>query len=274
MTKTSASTTSADRIKLYRGDCSLIDSFDYSRTESNCAAGRGFYLTASKKLASTYRVKGAGYDQKLHMLFEGVSSNMPEALEAAFQAYLKRYRSEVASIKNERLRLKAVAFERELFDRRVKSGEVATQISSSNNWVVIRLVKPEFPIGYLSIFSFDKREFETGILNLGGVTDPCIWEMVYDVYSKLPFYNSKYGPSREEYVRMNIGKDIGLNQRNDFYLQLQKALEPYGYRGFEYEGGFLVGGHGYHRAFCVWDADYINKHKIHVTAEGRQTKNF
>jgi hypothetical protein len=64
-----------------------------------------------------------------------------------------------------------------------------------------------------------------------------------------------------------------LSDRSRFWRQTQvvkyvsperhiPALKAIGYQGFRYDGGLLVGGLGRHDAYSMWDADFVNSHRV------------
>jgi len=61
----------------------------------------------------------------------------------------------------------------------------------------------------------------------------------------------------------NLVKENGFPYRALNYQRARRALQEYGYRGFEYPGGMITQGVR-HRAFCVWDEDFVNEHKMKI----------
>ncbi len=64
-------------------------------------------------------------------------------------------------------------------------------------------------------------------------------------------------------VFQNLVRNNGFPYRWLNYKKVRRALEEYGYRGLEYPGGMITNGIS-HRAFCVWDEDFINDHKVKI----------
>lgn len=116
------------------------------------------------------------------------------------------------------------------------------------------------------------------VFKIDNVRDAVFWELMWD--NKIPY--GVFGNNKEEYIRNNCNyyfnyhrtnkntdlliKFFGTTKRKytteDIFNDIKRILKPYGYFGFEYSGGIRIGGCGRHRAFSIWDEDFVNNHKV------------
>lgn len=179
-----------------------------------------------------------------------------------------------------------------IFQQKVEEGKVVISYIGANRRSKILSVRliPDVKHGYISEFEFLKKDFETKMFNIDTTKDQFFFELMYE--NGIPF--GELHPVKEEYISINtdpwkeveIDRFTSLSQRNrlfkyrklvdllnikdpfvfnsktNIYRRIEKILKNYGYLGFEYKGGFRIGGHGTHRAFCVWSDDYVNEHAV------------
>lgn len=264
------------KLTLYRGDYEKIKSFQFVKTHKWCLVGQGIYLTSSMKVADTYRDKGA-YSLKAPspVLFEGEALNRPDAFEKAFPQFLEDYikvgaEGWVSERDLKVLRKTNEGAARSKYRRLIEDGLIKAEYTATPNqmWRKTSLKvtrKIERNVGYITKFSFDKLTFEQSVVAVNQrISDPMFWEIMFD--RGIAFGTHK--ETRSDYIAWNLqvrGRELPaltLAKDERFWRRLRNALTPFGYRGLEYGGGRYAGGAGNHRAFCVWDEDFVNEHKI------------
>ena len=106
--------------------------------------------------------------------------------------------------------------------------------------------------GHLSCFSFDSAEFEKAMLNIFKKDNRFFWGLLHD--NQIPFGVSR--KQREAYIEANLKnrKPVYTPNKN-VYRRIRLAAEPLGYKGLEYNVGSG-------RGFCIWNDDWVNKHRI------------
>lgn len=275
-----------EKLQLYRGDYTAIETFKVCQTNRGSLVGPGIYLTDSPKVAATYCVKGlytANMDMKEHVLFTGPAKNRPDALDKAFFTWLrfrqdKSIRGIVYNLTTETMgslspkTRSLIEDYRARFDTLVTRGVIVADYSRKVGVKEITVkYTPEEKLGYITKFDFNKHEFEISMFNLERPTDLYFWEMVWEKkvdFCLLPikeyrdknhFIDSNLG-CRQQFVRAKANSIFPCNLGIKVWNGLRNILKPYGYRGFEYAGGRHVGGMGFHRAFCVWDDEWVNQH--------------
>ena len=266
---------SSTQLELYRGDYERISSFRFLKTDKYCLVGQGIYLTNNKDIANSYRIKGSrSWESKDPVLFYGVVANRTEAYEKAFPEFCQRkWQAQGGSRaqsrdKNNKAYAKFCMRQAEAWRTAIAVGEVTASYIRQASLTGLPTIEVRYGsadmVGFLSTFSFDKVFFERNILNLYIAQPRSLWELLYD-----EGFRGQFQGSREQFVqtyaRQSVGSLLTLSNsrsgRNRVYAHLRHSLEPYGIIGFEYEGGVALGGRR-HRAFCVWDEDYVNQHKV------------
>lgn len=264
---------------LFRGDAQKIVQFDFHKTDKFCMVGQGVYLTNALSVAQTYRTKGLGYNRPYssEILFSGSAKDRPDALNKAFDRYFDEHLSnnrlhQIHKSSSKKVQDKVRAEVRATFDERVDDGRICasydTGYSQERRLRVTQVVEPD--VGYVTEFSFNKEVFEATTPNVDGVIkDTQFWEILWD--HKFTEFG-QLAPSREEFINVNTrdhrySLDPGWGKKSfngtsaEVYNRMRRILSPYGYRGFEYQGGVSTGGTR-HRAFCLWDAEFVNDHKV------------
>lgn len=151
-------------------------------------------------------------------------------------------------------------------------------------------------IGWVSVFEFPEPEFTQNCINLDAdkkdlglldlLDDKRFWTVQTIEQAARRYSDSAIGltisrrqkrpstsgrkmssglDSHEGYMqaRLNVGNNIGAIHFSSLdFKKLISALKPYGIHGFEYNGGVRLGGYGRHRAFSIWNDDYVNDHKV------------
>lgn len=255
-------------IKLWRGDAEKIRRFDYNKTNKGCYVGQGVYLTDSLRVAKSYMTKGTDKANKF-TLFKGLAKDRAEAFEKALDAYTEDWaRDNHLSMK---LRDKVFfAKKREALREHLAQAKedgrlVINYCKGYRESFLEALFTPEQVHGYLAEFEFPAKDFETSVFHVEKrIQDSFFWELVWD--QKVPGFGLS-ATTREEFVRINSTiSDYHSYRAESFRLHpwtaLRRVLQPYGYRGFEYLGGRLIGSQGLHRAFCLWDDEFVNDHKV------------
>lgn len=271
------------KLILYRGDSNKIKEFKYKETNKYCLLGQGIYLTNKESVAHTYRTKGTIESNK-ETLFSGPSDNRATALEEGFYQYcVNKWRQVNAyNVKYPTDPAKKKKFEdslRKEFQGLVEKGDIVAEYSDVVGLVqyksqkvkrslMVVWTKSDVAVGYVTRFEFDEETFNKAMFH---VDNPChdvaFWTSAYKagMFVGTPYNNI------DDYVKQNLGRKVAPNNvipglygrvvRFD-WAKLQKILRPFGYLGFEYNGGIRIGGGKLHRAFCVWDENFVNEHKV------------
>lgn len=277
------------KIILYRGDSEKIRCYDVRKTNEYCLLGKGVYLSDSLSVAKSYMDKG-GDDSNCFTLFEGSASNRLDAYEKAFGMFLKiyfkkhpMYSRDIDEKSKVYLNITAEARNRYnslIVEGNVKADYVAQQRRAASKFLTVTY-SPENTVGYVTKFEFPEHEFNTAVFKVDGrIRDEFFWELMWD--NKVEFGTQH--DCKATYIKMNSdGHSIPSfrpmfslrqmvksgyvpqhnNWRNKKALMIVKQLLiPYGYKGFEYNGGGYVGGNGKHRAFSMWDDEFVNDCKV------------
>lgn len=272
---------------LYRGDATNIDEFKFNKTNTYCLVGQGIYLTDKLSIANTYRTKGSGKDAKIE-IFSGFASNRLEAYEKGFEHFTKELWCDKVGYfsaypKNVKEKNKFLQEARSQFQILIESKRITADYTPLPYGVVkpsketgkyIKVIWNKDPnFGFVTRFDFDQNYFNASMFHVDNVCrDESFWSMMYE--NKIEIGTSV--ETIEEYIKVNKSKSIiqAIDQRyTDFgrkqtearyktYNKISDILKPFGILGFEYSGGRRLGGGYKHRAFCVWDEDFVNRHKI------------
>ena len=128
---------------------------------------------------------------------------------------------------------------------------------------------PNDVIGRITRFHFQRDIFENNLIHAERpITDDSLLRLIRDFNIGIADIES----SAEFFVETCKGKTLSqlvqqtkkCTYNSDAWNKLQKCFKPYGIHGFEYNGGIHVGGHGLHRAFNIWDEDYVNNAKVGI----------
>lgn len=144
----------------------------------------------------------------------------------------------------------------------------------------LKVVWEEVPdAGYVTRFEFAEHKFNPAVFHVDkACNDEFFWELMYD--EKLLIGN--LAETKEEYIRLNKGMKvfdavnipvdpqarltmkmrIAKRDSKDTWRKIGNIIRPYGFVGYEYNGGMRLGGGYNHRAFCIWDEEYVNDHKV------------
>lgn len=267
----------ATMLTLYRGDAEKISRFDLSKTDKMCSFGQGVYLTDNVTVAHSYRTKGAKDTSRYYnpTLFNSSAKDRPDALNKAFLNYVDRY------ISNNRLGVshcprrapkKHAALSaqlREVFDQLVLDKKIVAEYGagyqpSGKRYLTVTQEIDGFDIGYVTEFSFLRSTFEKSIVNVSSrrIDDHLFWEILWE-HKFFDFGMPE--DTLDRYVSVNT-KYLSLGARRlegaDAWNRMRRILKPYGYRGFEYDGGVITNAAIRHRAFVLWDNDFVNDHKV------------
>lgn len=286
----------AEILRLYRGDSSKIKQFDFHKTNKSCYVGQGIYLTNDVRLADTYRTKGNYRYMPDNNIISGAYDTKTEAIEDGLINYVRyvwESENECRCKDIKILEKMAVGLRREYLDL-IESGEL--KIDRQANYDR-KADAPRFRfhaaimmrgVGYVTVFDFPRSEFERDMVKICGNPrhiDEGFLELVYEhkCYEKIDYGQDfqhfketifksppmlrdlglgltrrrRSSEKGEEALKSRPGWDISRLKHN----RLIQILKPYGFKGFEYEGGENTGGKR-HRAFCVWSDEYVNEHKV------------
>ena len=283
-----------NNIILYRGDAEKIKEFKFNKTKKYCLVGQGIYLTTKKNVAETYRTKGHyeqySRDSKV-ILFQGRASTKQHAQEIAYG----RYVSEVLKKKIQ----EATSFDHYQFLDKIEDGMIEVQIDRSTFFGEVQPLSCNYTyykekpkqVGYISEFQFPEKLFNDSMLMLDrNISEEYLkmffdWNCVADKIEVIIHENSRLVTRRDpntgsviqSWTHDKRRKTIKIEKFDDFlrvvrhhhfpykklnYQRIRVMLEEYGYRGLEYPGGMITNSDTRHRAFCVWDEEFVNEHKI------------
>ena len=125
--------------------------------------------------------------------------------------------------------------------------------------------------GFLSTFVFPRGLIANNVVHTHApIRDRSFWELMWDHKVGI----GAHGETKESYLDNNCGKSSILSSgtasprssltysgEKGALAKIRKILTPYGVIGFEYNGGQNTGGRP-HRAFCLWDEDLVNRHRV------------
>ena len=284
-------------IVLYRGDNEKIKEFNISKTHKYCLVGQGIYLTNKESVAESYRIKGKRYfnnNVQDITLFNGWVKNKEEAVKTAWPMFLNEmHHREYGVTFNPKSKNSALFVSRmqDAWYNMEHSGAVDirrinTESRSSLEWhfEIILKVSGDLKEGYITTFEFPKDMFNRNVYNVeghhgdSGLIDILLPHMPAEAVVKYQaIANNRYSWYEQprgmsfllNMIREGVlsNKTSGRSKRRFTYNErvwqtLRNILEPYGVIGLEYSGGIYTGGCGNHRAFCIWDDDFVNQHKV------------
>lgn len=277
---------------LYRGDSEKIHEFKFNKTFKHCLVGQGIYLTDNLKIADSYREKGSSVKKKLP-LFHGHAANRLEAMEKAFKAYCETIWCEKKGYKCRPTEKEWLSFQKTCqseWTRLIEIGAIETKyvshpiavggksggrssisgsasrshqkaLKTTESPCISVILGNDITIGYVSKFVFNKNYIDNNVIH---VDRPCndveFWGLMYDAGITI---GTPYA-DRDSYVKGNFNNKIldSSKQSRTEWNRIKNILVPYGIIGFEYNGGKHLGGGLRHRAFCIWDENFVNSHKV------------
>lgn len=251
-------------ITLYRGDHTLIEKFHFTRTSRYGLYGPGIYLSDNEDIANTYRNKGARSRHPLHslqkktLLWKGHARNRLEAYEKALPVYwaLKGHSNpfgESARVAFQAAPRKEQEQAWKSLQERVEQGSLVAMYGTysgsrpQREISVILHRTGEAVAGYLSTFVFARDELQAGIIRVDReVRDTLLLDIC-----------AAYGVNLEKrFGELFIPQDLPN------LVKLRRATSEFGYHGFEYTGGVATSSGVWHRAFVLWDEDFVNVHRV------------
>lgn len=267
-------------LTLYRGDFERIEEFRFNKTNKWCLVGQGVYLTDTREVAESYRTKDAPYHEPSTIEATLVAANRDEAKE---QFYQKLFFPRVARALTRDMKsppkdpkkaladkvraawIKHLEYDRvtteyvEVFGRNTPRRRTEpTQIRIKCHLIGATIV------GHVSAFRFDRSVINSTMLDLRK-GDRLFWEIMWD-QGLHDLIGTPYSRTdRSAYIWRNSSERRSISEwglTNDKYPIIRRAIEPFGYRGFEYRGGWHTSNPIRHRAFCVWDEKFVNSHRI------------
>ena len=267
-------------LDLYRGDATKIDHFDIKKTFKFCLLGRGIYLTDSIEVAESYCDKDADSNKKSTVqLFHGLAKDRNDAFFKGFQAYCDHVENYDSKVDGSKMSVKQrFKLEEQLMGRyKLAREEGIVQINYTPNAYYATKAKDQKALeviyhrreqfGHVSHFQVVKNIFDASVINVDEpVRDPEFWRLMYANRIKVGLE----GYCESDYIASNINRlSLAPNEYRrpadtpkPDYFTMAKVLAPYGIIGLEYRGGTYIGGKGYHRAFCIWDEDFVNQSKV------------
>lgn len=262
-----------NKLTLYRGDYDKIKEFNCRKTRTYSYLGQGIYLTDERRVAESYRDKG-GFDSRIQTLYTGAIDNRNLALEKgldayAFGCYYDANAKRPNWVDGSKEKEKIINKYRPEYTRLVESGAIVANYVPVINRGEKRRIEVTYiknNIGYLTVFEFPRNIILANTIHVNnGCRDESLWGMIYDNNIQL---GTVYG-TRDNFIKNNKGHALvpmyGSSRNgisNDTASKLKKLLTPYGIIGLAYNGGIIVGGLGRHQAYCLWDEDFVNEHKV------------
>lgn len=285
----------SDNIVLYRGDSTKIKEFSLKKANKFCLLGKGIYLTNKPSVAQTYRMKGSSL---WHLNTTVEAKDKPQAIKMILWTfYLCRFYqkdeklvdlfkriikdpkatarvSRIEDLKPEILQELEKSIYRQLEDGSItmtrgskvngKQSFTFQEDSSSIGWTT-KFVFPE-PYFTRNCVNFDAVQLDEGFLQI--LEDQRFWKDTRMEYLKdgsvnewdpyLKFQNQR----RPAYGTTESNRRLRLDSHGIRFDRLIPVLVSYGIHGFEYSGGARMGGYGYHRAFSIFDEQYVNDHRV------------
>lgn len=292
-------------MSLFRGDSKQIKRFSMQRVANNSLVGKGIYLTNSIEVAHSYRGKAdkkANYKKNSIGRIVHSSSNLYISRESrtkeAFVEFVRQHHQaqtktgtkvpeqhtkewaklvqEVKPVWNLLLNDKHPSLE-------LTEGFLSRRSRAfvTSHWESL-IIKEREP-GYITQFDFDRKDFESKMLDVSmPITDRRVLKVLYygdygyrNPLKEYPFHKFckdmetsfiSDGCNVEHMAKLekSHGKQ-NIHKRNIILLyenMFVKDLKALGYKGFEYSGGSYTSGVDLHRAFSVWDEDYVNRHMV------------
>ncbi len=282
-----------DYLTLYRGDLDKITKFDYSKTNKRGLVGQGIYLTSDPNVASTYRTKTMKYGFVQSNEIVLVQKKEAKTKNIAIEDVLKEYIIKVLKKRPEDLTLDI----RRQFEDLVSVGQIdikiRREVRGAVNYSAFYYRDASSSTGHISVFKFPRRLFNDGMFNISDriSSDIQLWEHLWEegCFKALPMTFTEIRRTgrrvvgglngrmmykyEEEEHQVSINSFQQFIDKFDFdssilmqdqlikFTRLRSVLEDLGYLGIEYEGGYITAGIK-HRAFCVWDSDFVNEHKV------------
>ena len=276
-------------IILYRGDSTSIDSFDVKKASPYALLGKGIYLTDSRDVAKTYRIKD---NHLATALYEGKAANKPEALQKAFQKYAEdqvwRHPNNVKNILRggyDKHKENIINQARREWNNLLEGGKITCEYDHNKN-IVVKFNRNYILEGSaISQFLFSKEEFESKIFKFSGICSD--EEFVDFIKNQTAFIKRENEDHRKKLSKftnvlaltaptsLTLGKHphtgvecVSINEYGLSSLpqkikeRINKHLKSRGFKGLEYAGGVIT--HQFrHRAFVVWDDEWVNEHRVY-----------
>ncbi len=292
----------SDILKLYRGDAEKIRKFDFHKTNKYCLLGQGVYLTDKVTVADSYRNKGSRkalkaplfkgivktkgeamekafenyIDLKCIELYGKVSNTVSQrntVKERHLHEFFKMTDTDQLIItKTQHVRYQAV---------NARSPDRLVSIPVPGMWNM-SIELPNKKDGYTTSFEFPRAMLENNVINIDQPNlDVGFLELVHDSHILHRAIDRRDVHLQCSYPRDSIRgfKNVtssDIEKFSDFQRIIREAkfpagpwmnkltplLKPYGVLGYRYNGGVRIGGNGLHNAYCIWDDEFVNQHKV------------
>lgn len=274
-------------LTLYRGDSSKIKEFKFNKTNKYCLVGQGIYLTNSKRVAETYRTKFSDTTTEV-VLFQGPCPNRSVAKKEGFGMFLiyqyrksnpKLWYSEVERmLNNNKLPRKFIEQQQGIYENLWETGQITaeyTNVFPQSEKQIKVVYDLNVKVGRITVFDFDADYFNANVFNVDRVMKRDEVDLIYDedilgIKDKIDRQEFSHICQHRGFLDLTTyfnycSKSLsGARRRSssEFFTKLRDVLNDYGVIGLEYDGGVRLGGGIHHRAFCIWDEDYVNQHKV------------
>lgn len=261
-----------ESLTLYRGDYTKIDNFELRKTSKWSLLGQGIYLTNDIKIAKSYKRKGSELEFE-SILFNGRADNRNIAYDKAFIVFCQRQWDKNNTtafptgkiLQNFMNKMKPVF--QDLIERKAITAEYVNAPFQKEKFIRVKVKENvEDKSGYLTEFEFDKKYIDNNVVHVDiNCQDVFILELIYE--NKLHKQNLDKSSFIQSNLRHKSIFDIINGTVTNKYLQdpwkkFRSAVIPYGVIGLEYHGGARLGGGWGHRAFSIWDEEFVNRHKV------------
>ncbi|BCG50186.1 hypothetical protein [Ralstonia phage RP13] len=268
---------------LYRGDFEKIKKFDTTKASKWSLVGQGIYLTDSLRIAQSYRTKGS-YSAADDLIYSGKHKNKGEAMEKAFISFVEM------KLQEDGIKSKNIANDSRfskwrdkylfMWEESLRKGDI--EITSTKDYIrtdgragvsytgLIRYeFKKDLTIGRITKFSFDNasNKFNNSVFNVSApCTESFVLQHLYNRGVRFGFQGScdEFVNKYHRTILGPAGRSSNPPLHGTQFNNVIPMFKELGYIGFEYNGGVLIGGYGTHRAFSIWDDEFVNEHKIGV----------
>lgn len=263
-------------LRLYRGDNDKVHRFLLHKTSPHSLVGQGIYLTDNERIAQSYRTKSTG--EANAVLLNEALDNMNEARHKALLGYIRYMLIRNRDYKiadSEKKLVELMPLYKADFEQACEQGRVIIERNASKTAdKKFSFFAYYFPrdVGYVTAFDFPKQSLEANVVNLETRRyDKGVLEVAWETkcLAKKALYYT--GQDRREITVVfdsfskvvEYADLVGVAPCMFKHNRLRSVLQrEYGIHGFEYKGGIRVGGLGKHRAFSLWDSDFVNQNKV------------
>lgn len=130
--------------------------------------------------------------------------------------------------------------------------------------------------GRVTVFDFEEEHFERNVVKLFcSIQEHPRADDLQDIFQNFSLLKEREKDSalqcfshhtKLDRIILTEHQKLYPNETDyaDKYRLATKLLRKAGFIGYEYKGGVVTGGSIRHRAFCLWDNDFVNAAKVDV----------